>query len=280
MSLVLSCPNLITDPRLYKATWKPFPAVPEEVLAQMWEHARKEAPYECCGAIVGDGNGKILYLPKQNIHPKQEDAWKMSKEDQADILSYPRVIALVHSHPDGPAHPSELDMKRQAEWDIPWVIMSFGKGLPDEAIWLGCGNRPLLNRTFRHGITDCFEFGRDYYLYHLALRMRPRPREWRWWKHFKNNTTELKSMYLENYLEEGFVDVHKNARPQIHDAFLLNLRSKVPNHLAIYVGNGLIAHHPASFDSVDNTKLSIVEPYERWAAYHTHTLRYGELDNG
>jgi proteasome lid subunit RPN8/RPN11 len=270
--------NMIS-PRQYVKTRRPIPPLTKEVEEAIWVHAKAEAPNECCGGIVLRPDGVLVYLPQPNISSAREDRWRMSKRSQLELLEAGKLIALVHSHPDGPAYPSGLDMQRQMEMQIPWLIVSFGGGLPNEFIWLGCGNRPLIGRGFRHGITDCFEFGRDYYLYNLGLELKSRPRDWRWWKQQKEDGAGLMNMYLDNFEEEGFVDVGKSAKPKVHDAMLCMLRSKVPNHLMIYIGNGLVAHHPASWEGCDNTKLSVEEPYEIWAQYHTHTLRYGGLIN-
>lgn len=272
--------KVVTDPRKYVASHPDIPSLPKEVMDAMWAHAKEQDPYECCGAVVLTPAGELKYMGKPNIAPKQqrEDKWQMSKKDQADILASGEVIAIVHSHPLGDMpYPSELDMQRQVDMNVPWVILSFGPGKVDEAIWLGCGNRSLRNRGFRHGVSDCFEFGRDYFLYTLGIRWAPRPREWFWWKQKREDTKKYKSFYLENAEAEGFVSVGKSTEPKLHDVFLMQMRAQVPNHMAVYVGGGEIAHHPASFDGCDPQKLSVIEPYGRWFEMHTHTMRHRSL---
>ena len=47
----------------------------------------------------------------------------------------------------------------------------------------------------------------------------------------------------DKYLEIGFVDVPPDQAPQPHDIFLMQVRSDIDNHAAIYLGDNIILHH-------------------------------------
>jgi cell wall-associated NlpC family hydrolase len=54
---------------------------------------------------------------------------------------------------------------------------------------------------------------------------------------------------------------------EVGDVLLAWVMSDVPNHAAIYIGSGLIAHHLPQ-------RYSREEPVERWRHYIAHQLRY------
>ena len=49
-----------------------------------------------------------------------------------------------------------------------------------------------------------------------------------------------KNLFLDHFEEYGFVKVDELKE---HDLILMYNGAKVPNHLAVYVGNGQILHH-------------------------------------
>lgn len=55
----------------------------------------------------------------------------------------------------------------------------------------------------------------------------------------------VSNLYTEGFPEAGFVAVGTDAELQTGDVILMQIRSKngVPNHAAIYLGDGLILHH-------------------------------------
>lgn len=74
----------------------------------------------------------------------------------------------------------------------------------------------------------------DYYLRELGIKLKDWPRTDGWWNRGEN-------LYLDHYAETGFVAVE--GEPQQHDVLLMQIRSPVPNHAAIYLGEGLILQH-------------------------------------
>lgn len=106
----------------------------------------------------------------------------------------------------------------------------------------------LLGRPFVHGSQDCYGLIRDFYRdnFGLTLTNYARPTDW-WW-----NGLDL---YRKYFAAEGFrsIDVPLNeVRPA--DLFLVALDAEIPNHAAIYLGDGKILHHRYG-------KLSQVHPY-------------------
>ncbi len=92
----------------------------------------------------------------------------------------------------------------------------------------------LTGRRFEHGVTDCYTLFRD--AYHLAgIEMPDFHRGDDWWRHGQN-------LYLDNLEATGLYQVPLSSA-QPGDVLLCCFGSSVPNHAAIYCGDGELLHH-------------------------------------
>ncbi len=92
----------------------------------------------------------------------------------------------------------------------------------------------LTGRRFEHGVTDCYTLFRD--AYHLAgIEMPDFHRGDDWWRNGQ-------SLYLDNMEATGFYRVALT-EAQPGDVLLCCFGSSVPNHAAIYCGDGELLHH-------------------------------------
>lgn len=228
------------------------------------QHALDEYPNEACGII----NSKGEYLQFKNVSPSPEKAAQFRRGILAKRLLNKSIRAVVHSHPNGPNCPSEADMISQIHTGIPFVIVSctataclepFAWG--DQLVPL-----PLDNRTFQHGVADCYELIRDYYYEVRGKRLKQFPRDWEWW---------LKGLdlYTEGFAEAGF-RVIPAEEATTGDVCFMQIKSPVPNHAGILVEEHMILHHATSRLPFDSTRLSKREPIERWRNYITQWVRY------
>lgn len=95
----------------------------------------------------------------------------------------------------------------------------------------------LLGKPFEYGVTDCYTLFRDFYIDNFGITMRDYARPWEFWNKGIN-------LYQDNMPYEGFRPFDTTWRDlQIGDVMLMTIRSNLPNHCAIYVGNGNIIHH-------------------------------------
>ncbi|STP46003.1 phage tail assembly protein [Escherichia coli] len=137
-------------------------------------------------------------------------------------------MALVHSHPGGLPWLSEADRRLQVQSDLPWWLVYRG------AIHKFRCVPHLTGRRFEHGVTDCYTLFRD--AYHLAgIEMPDFHREDDWWRNGQN-------LYLDNLEATGLYQVPLSAA-QPGDVLLCCFGSSVPNHAAIYCGDGELLHH-------------------------------------
>jgi proteasome lid subunit RPN8/RPN11 len=194
-------------------------------------HAEQEYPKECCGYIVKI-NGIKRYLPRDNISEDKTEEFKISGEQYSEAEDLGEVIAVVHSHPDHTTQPSIRDKAVCSAMGIPWVIVSWPEGdirtiVPEDA--------PLIGRHFVHGTEDCYSLVRDYYKRELGIELGRYYHDYHWWENEEN-------LYLDNFEKEGFFKVEDGSLHK-HDLIFMVIRSKVVNHCAIYLGDGLILQH-------------------------------------
>lgn len=206
--------------------------VEQSVIDAIRQHASQEYPREACGLIV-IRHGRQRYFPCQNV-AQGNDHFIISGRDYARIADLHEITYIVHSHPDEAAQLSEADRLQAEQHGVQWLVYSYPEGYfvehtPDSYI------PPLVGRTFEHGITDCYSLVCDYYRRTLQLELPPFVREDEWWKYGQN-------LYLENFEKAGFVEIPLSELRK-HDALLMQIRSPVPNHAAIYLDDDLILHH-------------------------------------
>ena len=81
---------------------------------EMVEHARKEAPNECCGLIGGsDGEARTLYRARNAeasplryvLHPSDQIKIQGEMDEKGEDL-----VAIYHSHTKSAAYPSQTDI--------------------------------------------------------------------------------------------------------------------------------------------------------------------------
>lgn len=95
----------------------------------------------------------------------------------------------------------------------------------------------LLGIPFEHGVNDCYEIARRFFRDNFEIELTPYARPDNWWDHGLD-------LYRDHFRTEGFEIVEDpvhEARPA--DVFLVCIRSEVPNHCGIHLGDGKILHH-------------------------------------
>ena len=240
----------------------------------MFEHYRDAIQrmaleaYPCEGVLLITLAGARVV---RNTDPDPENAFRISTADWQQAMAE-GLLAVVHSHPDGPDCPSAADMQGQRDTAVPWgIVACWGGERCSLPFWWGEGvpTDPLIGRGFRHGVTDCYSLIRDYYQQELAIALPDFPRDWEWWRHGQQ-------LYQQGFAEAGFSPVSQAAiRP--HDVFLCQIRCDTPNHGGIYLGSGLALHHLTARDPVDASRISRREPISRWQNHITHVLRHHSL---
>lgn len=229
----------------------------DSVKADILSHAAREYPRECCGLIIVR-RGRQTYFPGRNISAGGSH-FAIHPQDYLEADTQGEIVAVVHSHPDGTPDPSEADLIACKASGLPWVIVSHPAGKWREIQPEGY-TQPLIGREFVHGTSDCFGLVRDWYAQNMNLHLPNFSREVDWWHNGQN-------LYLDNFASCGFVEIDV-AELREGDALLMAISSPVPNHAAVYLGDGMILHHRQG-------RLSCREPLTgSYLNRTTHFLRY------
>lgn len=213
----------------------------ERTFAAVRAHAEAEYPREACGLIVATPAGQA-YHACQNRASSPSEHFRIAAEDFAAAEDAGQVLAVVHSHPDAPATPSDADRVQCEASELPWMIVSVGAidGRPQ------CGGEvisiepsgyvaPLVGRQFAHGVLDCYTLVRDFYARELGIALAEYERDDDWW----NRGGDLYS--LDRLRAEGFEEFAGELRRG--DLIVMQVRSPVPNHAGVYLGDGQMIHH-------------------------------------
>jgi proteasome lid subunit RPN8/RPN11 len=116
-------------------------ALPAALLAQIVEHAQAGYPEEVCGLVAGHAGEAVAVQRGRNVSPTPRVAYEMDAETLMRVVEWEdaglELLAIYHSHPQGPEGPSETDVAHWTYPDAGCIIVS----LADQA-------RPLL-RAYR-----------------------------------------------------------------------------------------------------------------------------------
>jgi proteasome lid subunit RPN8/RPN11 len=106
------------------------------VLDALVEHAREDAPLECCGLLIGGPTVVDECVRTRNLR-QSETAYLIDPSQHFAAIrrarSAGRVIAgAYHSHPRSPAVPSPTDLAEAQDVELLYVIVSLANpGAPD-----------------------------------------------------------------------------------------------------------------------------------------------------
>lgn len=106
--------------------------ISREELRATLSHLRSEAPNEGVGLWVGKKGRVVRVIPLPNVHELPSSAYNAEPEALIHAVQGLEgegleLLAIYHSHPKGPALPSQTD-KTQAFWRVPYVILALETG--------------------------------------------------------------------------------------------------------------------------------------------------------
>ena len=110
--------------------------ITQVVLAGLIEHARDEAPLECCGLLAGAGDLIDEYVRTSNVRASAV-AYEIDPREHISAMKNLRtrgrsVLGAYHSHPRTPARPSPTDVaEAHYETDFLYVIVSLEREPPE-----------------------------------------------------------------------------------------------------------------------------------------------------
>lgn len=234
------------------------------------QHALRDFPNEAVGAVTAEG-----YLPLDNLSKTPTETFNCGGQIDSMVVDG-RLLALIHSHPF-PNHssaPSEVDIGQQIAMDVPWgIVPTDGQVCLPVYFWGDQIEPPaMIGRDFRYGPSgtdgkgDCAALVRDWYRTQWKVRLPEWPRA-------KDCWLNKPDLYRSNLAASGFVRINGGltmVEPLPGDVLLMQIRSRTPNHVAIYLGGGRILHHLEG-------RLSREESLNRWSEFVTDWFRHDSV---
>ncbi|HEY2380360.1 MAG TPA: M67 family metallopeptidase [Terriglobia bacterium] len=100
--------------------------IPAPVLREIYDHAEKSYPNECCGLMIGTADAEknhTVHTFRQCRNNNKERAADRYDMDPLDFMRAERefekssweIIGIYHSHPDHPSRASQTDTDRAVE---------------------------------------------------------------------------------------------------------------------------------------------------------------------
>jgi proteasome lid subunit RPN8/RPN11 len=91
-------------------------------------HARRAAPHECCGLLIGSGSRIDEAVPARNTR-ESPSRYQIDPVDQFATIRRVRhegrtIVAAYHSHPSSAPTPSPTDVAEAYDEDLLHVIVS------------------------------------------------------------------------------------------------------------------------------------------------------------
>ncbi len=90
--------------------------LPAAVRQAIVDHAMRDRPLECCGLLVGREGSVTAAIPMRNVEAsptrfRLDDREHIELRRSLRLLSPPQqIVGVYHSHPDGPARLSPVDI--------------------------------------------------------------------------------------------------------------------------------------------------------------------------
>ena len=105
------------------------------VIDAMIDHARRDAPLECCGLLAERGGVIDEAIPTRNLHGSRV-AFLIDPADHFAALRRTRadgreIVGAYHSHPRSPAVPSATDLAEAHYEEFLYIIVSLMGDQPD-----------------------------------------------------------------------------------------------------------------------------------------------------
>jgi [CysO sulfur-carrier protein]-S-L-cysteine hydrolase len=104
--------------------------LPPELLDQVVEHARREAPNECCGLIAVRDDVAYEVVEAENIEASPF-RFNVDSKTLLDVYRIEdeggRLGAIYHSHTRSEPYPSQTDIAFAKNWPgVEWLIVGLG----------------------------------------------------------------------------------------------------------------------------------------------------------
>lgn len=245
--------------------------------AEMMQAAVAAFPEEACGLIVATGKNKYTLRVCRNASPHPETEFLITPDDQIATERDHNIVGVFHSHVNGTANPSDADRAGCEMSELPWFIINITRNynpeidaayrFSDVTVIKPQGfEMPYVERPYVFGVFDCWLLCRDYLKREFGIELDPLPAlhipDW-----FEGDVDILG----DNYASQHLVRMAPGEPLKRGDILFMQMGKNMPDHCAVYTGDGLILHHLTD-------RLSGHAIYGgQWQKHTTHHLRHRNL---
>lgn len=105
--------------------------LPPGMVEQIIAHAQAGYPEEVCGLVAGREGQAVEAHPGRNVSPTPRVAYEMDAETLMRMVEWEdaglALVAIYHSHPQGPEGPSETDVAQATYPEAAYIIVSLAE---------------------------------------------------------------------------------------------------------------------------------------------------------
>ena len=200
------------------------------------KYATKQAQEEACGllAII---KGKETFWPCKNLAEGRFEFFIIDPDDWAECEDTGEIVGVIHSHPLGPATPSDNDKAACEHLGFPYYIYSIEHDHWECIEPSGWKAPSLIGRKFIWGKYDCWSIVTDWFKENKNINIKywQRPRKI---KDFSDNP------YFDKVLTESkFIKQNTNHNLKEGDVLLFQTVTGNCDHVAVYIGDMMILNH-------------------------------------
>ena len=199
-------------------------------------YAKKQSPEEACGllAII---KGEEIFWPCKNLAEGKFEFFILDPDDWAECEDQGEILGVIHSHPTGPATPSDNDKAACEHLGFPYYIYSIEHDHWEFFEPSGWKAPSLIGRKFIWGKYDCWSIVTDWYEQNLQIKI-PYLKRTKKIKDFSDNP------YFEKALKDrNFIKQNTNNNLKVGDILLFQTITGNLDHVALYIGDMMILNH-------------------------------------
>lgn len=239
------------------------------------EDIRQEISFFCnefplveVGGVILNKCGDFSAIKCQNVSESPENSFFINRQEWLDLEKEGKISAVFHSHREEPTSFSEADIYMSEKMKI--ISILFNTLNQEFLVYAPKGIKiNLIGRPYYPGILDCISLVVDYYKQKLNINISDLSHAFRFFPDILKKTQLIKKINKEDsgkleeyYKSNGFIEIGKSKKIKKGDLILSRSAEYIQpsSHVAIYIGDGKILHHPDTGSEYDYFKSEFPNP--------------------
>lgn len=214
----------------------------KKIKSDIKKHALKEKPKECCG-LVFESNGSLNIQACSNTSEIPEKHFSISPRDYLKATQKGSIKAVYHSHLSNNDRFSPNDILHSRAHQLPFLLYCHGRD--SFSTFHPQKNKTFLyDRIFKIGESDCYTFVKEYYS-NLGIKLAGYNNLGNDWH--KKNPNLIQDLFSLNKNDPNLPISELSPKSEFkkHDVLVFEfIKGAGANHVAVYLGNNQIMHHP------------------------------------